>query len=292
MSQSIELWTPVGRLVTGDVFKSRTTDLDGKPLVVKNGPNAGQQREEYYFGLAIAKNDPMLPGMIKQLTDLARAEWPRHFDPQGNLIARDFSFKWVDGDSTVANKKLKRPCDNEGWPGHIVFHFSTSIKPKCYLRDKAVDGAELSDPQSIKRGYYVQVNFVAKSNGSTESPGLYLNPRFVLMCGFGEEIVGGLDVASTLASLPPANLPPGASATPLANPNPGAHLPPATGVPGTLAAPTPPPVPGVAPPPDTGFARGPVRTMTPKANGATYEQYKTAGWTDEQMVAGGYLVIS
>ena len=287
--QVFEGWSPVGRVVSGGLFEPRTKDDKGQPLVVKNGPNAGQPREEYYFGLAIAKTDPLLPKMMADLNGVARAAWPRHFDAQGNLIARDFSLKVTDGDSVVPNKKLKRPCDNEGWPGHMVFHFSTSIAPKCYMKDKAVAGAELTDKQSIKRGYYVQVNFTAKSNNNPESPGIYLNPRFVLMCGYGPEIVGGLDVADTLASLPAAQLPPGASATPLANPNPGAHLPPANAVPGAPAAPA---APGLAPPPDTGFAKGPLRTMTPKAGAHTYEQYKQAGWTDEQMVAAGYLVIS
>ena len=33
--------TPVGRLVMGSLYKPQTTDADGKPLVVKSGPNAG-----------------------------------------------------------------------------------------------------------------------------------------------------------------------------------------------------------------------------------------------------------
>lgn len=50
-------------------------------------------------------------------------------------------------------------------------------------------------------------------------------------------------------------------------------------VPGAPAAPVAP----VAPP------AAPVRTMTAAANGATYESFRAAGWTDAQMVQAGYM---
>jgi len=31
--------------------------------------------------------------------------------------------------------------------------------------------------------------------------------------------------------------------------------------------------------------------MTAAAAGATYEQFVTGGWTDEQLIAGGYMVM-
>ena len=51
-------------------------------------------------------------------------------------------------------------------------------------------------------------------------------------------------------------------------------------------APIPAPVPVVAP-----VVVQPIKTMTAKAGGATYEAFITAGWTDEKMVAGGYMTI-
>jgi hypothetical protein len=40
-TQKIDILTPVGRLVAGDVFKANTVDPQGRPLTIKSGPNAG-----------------------------------------------------------------------------------------------------------------------------------------------------------------------------------------------------------------------------------------------------------
>ena len=55
MSEAISLLTPIGRMVAGSMYKPNDKAFDGSPLVVKSGPNAGQPRVEYYFGLAIPK---------------------------------------------------------------------------------------------------------------------------------------------------------------------------------------------------------------------------------------------
>ena len=51
-----QILTPVGRLVQGDCFEPQTTDAEGKPLLIKNGPNAGQPRVEYFMAIAVPKN--------------------------------------------------------------------------------------------------------------------------------------------------------------------------------------------------------------------------------------------
>lgn len=297
----VEFWTPVGRVVSGDLFNPRTTDADGNPLVVKNGPNAGQSRVEYYFALAIRKDDPQLSAFYQTLVGEARASFPHLFDAAGNCIHPSFSWKMTDGDSQVPNKKLKKPCDNEGWPGCFVFHFSTSLAPKCYERDKAVAGAELTDPSSIKRGYYVQVNGTVAGNGRTDSPGIYLNPRFVLKVAYGPEIISGPDVATAMTTAPAITaLPPGATTVPPAMST-------APALPGTaVAAPTTPaampPVapaaaavtPGMVPPPDhailTPPAAAPAKKMTGKQGGGTYEQMVAAGWTDALLIQHGFML--
>ena len=38
----LNLTTPVGRMVMGSLYTPETTDMLGKPLVVRSGPNAGQ----------------------------------------------------------------------------------------------------------------------------------------------------------------------------------------------------------------------------------------------------------
>lgn len=303
--QPVEFWTPVGRVVSGDVFKPRDKDMDGKPLVIKNGPNAGQPRVEYYFSLAIRKDNPDLPKFWQMLDAEAKAGFPHLFGADGKCLHPQFAWKYVDGDSQVPNKKLKKPCDNEGWPGCWVFHFSSSIAPKCYHRDKAVPGAELTDPESIKRGYYVQVNGTVAANGRTDSPGLYLNPRFVLLVAYGPEIVSGPDVAQAMTSAPPVGtLPPGASTAPVASANPAPGLPGAAGVP--ASTPSAPATPGTTPPPAHDFLNGPgtvaappaatvapppaAKKMTGKEGGGTYEQMIAAGWTDALLIQHGHML--
>ena len=48
--------TPVGRLVAGSPYKGSDKDAEGRPLVVKNGPDAGKPRLDFYFAVAIPKN--------------------------------------------------------------------------------------------------------------------------------------------------------------------------------------------------------------------------------------------
>ena len=43
--------SPAGRLVGGDCWTPDTTDYDGKPLTIKNGPNAGQPTVKYQLHL-------------------------------------------------------------------------------------------------------------------------------------------------------------------------------------------------------------------------------------------------
>ena len=68
--------SPVGRIVQGSMHKPKTTDINGLPLVYKTGASAGQPRVEYYFGLAIAKNDPGLAAFNASLGEAAGAGWP------------------------------------------------------------------------------------------------------------------------------------------------------------------------------------------------------------------------
>lgn len=61
---------------------------------------------------------------------------------------------------------------------------------------------------------------------------------------------------------------------------------PAAQAPAAQAAPAPVQPPA---PPVPGFVNGPAKRMTAKAQGASYDQFVTQGWTDEQMIAQGYL---
>ena len=53
--QRTNILFPVGRFVMGSLYKPRTTDAEGKPLVIKNGSDAGKPRVDYFIAVAIPK---------------------------------------------------------------------------------------------------------------------------------------------------------------------------------------------------------------------------------------------
>ena len=307
--QPINITSPVGRLVAGSLYKARTTDFDGNPLKVKTGPNAGQDRKDYFFAIAIPK--------AAGETHWSQTQWGQQIwtlghqaFPQG-AQRPDFAWKIDDGDSTVLNKRNKRPVDNEGYAGHWVLKLSGGFAPKVYRWEGGAAIQELT-PEYVKPGYYVEVNFNVAGNENQNNPGVYLNHSMVMFRGYGAEITFGPDVAS--AGFGVAPLPAGASAVPLASSSPlpilavpalpaTAQAPPPTVTPGAPASvspsspipvlpnpgfvqmPPPPPAAAVAAPPPP--AAGP--TMTPAANGITYQAYKAGGWSDEQLIANGLM---
>lgn len=307
----VNFTTPVGRLVMGSLYKPQTTDADNKPLLVKNGPNAGQPTVRYFFAVAVPKN----PGE----QHWASTEWGAKIwetghagFPQGQANAPTFAWKVVDGDSQIPNTKGKKPCDREGYPGNWVISFSSGFPPKIYNRDGS---AAIVEPDAVKLGYYVQVNGDVDANGNSMKPGVYINHNMVALSAYGPEIVVGPDVAS--AGFGAAALPAGASATPLASfappsaPAAPAYAPPAGApaapYPATGAMPmspsnpaflqVPPPVAPAAPamvaPPAPAAPVAPAPTapvMTPAANGVSYDAYRSAGWSDLQLRAAGMMV--
>ena len=59
-----------------------------------------------------------------------------------------------------------------------------------------------------------------------------------------------------------------------------------------VATPTPTPTPAPAPAPAPApVVVAPVKTMTAKANGATYEAFIANGWSDDKMIEGGYMEL-
>ena len=215
MAQSVTF--PVGRMVGGSLYKMQTTDADGKPLVVKTGPNAGQPRETVYFAVAIPKAGE---------THWAQTQWGKVLRAEGAAAfpqacqSPAFAWKVTDGDDQIPNKKGKRPCDQEGYPGHWVIRFGGGFLPKIY-RQEGSSFVQDARPDFVKPGYFVEVNASINGNGSSQQPGIYINPMMVCFRAYGPEIVIGPDVASAGFGL--SALPPGASMTPPA----GLPMPPA-----------------------------------------------------------------
>jgi hypothetical protein len=286
-NERIDFLTPVGRLVQGDCFKGQDKDAEGRPLVVKTGPNQGQPTVRYFVGLAIPKADPGWPELRAKIHRAAQEGFPQLFDAAGNCTHPQFAFKYLDGDSTIPDRRGNRPCDRPGFAGHWILRLSSGYAPQCYRKG----GKELiTDPSEIKRGYYVRVYGTVSGNGAVNQPGVFVNLGLVELIGYGEEIATGPDAAAVFGGAPVAALPPGASATPIAPPTsiaqpaaPGPHV--ATTLPNYNATPTPPAAELPAPAPD--FLQGPKTYPFPDGRQYTREQLIAAGWTEAQIAGLG-----
>jgi len=307
---------PVGRMVMGDLYEPRTTDAEGKPLVIKNGPDIGKARVDYFLAVAIPKN----PGEAawwstawgQKIMAAGAAAFPQAYQ------SPSFAWKVEDGDSAVPNKKGRKPCDNEGWKGCWVVKFSGGYAPRIVSADGS---QQITEKGAVKCGYYVQVFGNVSGNGSVSQPGVFVNHSGIALAGYGPEISFGPDMAAVGFGKGVA-LPPGASATPLAgafNPAPAAGpvampgMPAPVAMPAVAAAPTmvapntaflQPPVVGAVPgmvaampsPPAMqmpGLPPAPAEPqLTPKgvASGFTYAQYRAGNWTDEVLRQHGLIV--
>jgi hypothetical protein len=303
----MNITSPVGRIVSGSLYKPNNKDFDGNPLVTKTGPNAGQPRVEYFFGLAIPKGNER---------HWAETEWGAKIWQVGHLAfpqaARrpDFAWKITDGDSQVPNKRGHKPCDAEGNSGHWIIKFSGGYAPKVYAQENGTMVPVLEE-NYVKPGYWVQVAFNVDGNGNQNNSGVYLNPSMVCFRAYGQEIVSGPDVNE--AGFGAAPLPAGASLTPPAStvplpsapaipvvPNPGfvqmplptqplvtpsvSQVPQAASLPSPVAQVLPPA--GAIPVPP---APASPSKMTALAKGASREAFIAGGWTDEQLIASGYM---
>lgn len=309
--QKIEFLTPVGRIVAGDPFKANTKDAEGRPLVVKNGPNAGQPRVEYYIGVAIPKTDMGYNELYEIIYGAARAAFPNMFDAAGACINPKFSFKLTDGDSTVPNTKGIAPCAREGYKGHWIVNLSNGFPPKCYTQN---GDTLITDPAMLKKGYYVRVYGDVKSNGSLQQPGVFLNFSMIELVGYGEEIHSGPDGAAVFGGKPAGILPAGASATPIASTTTLAQPPAASaGVPqatppassNTQMVAPPDAAPAQTPAPAQDFLNPPASTPAPNVTptpapapagpaeikylhegvGYTQAQLTASGWTEAQITS-------
>ena len=307
-NERVVFTTPVGRLVGGSLYKPSTTDAEGKPLVTKTGPNAGQSRVEYYIAIAIPKGAETHWGQTAwgaPIWAAGHAAWPG-----GQAQHPTFAWKIEDGDSTIPNKKGKKPCDREGFPGHWILRFGGGYAPSVWNSDGS---APIQEQDAVKPGYYIQIRGSVSGNGSASQPGIYLNHDKVALAGFGPEIrtgedvgqagfgkgvdlpagasrvpVGGMAEGAAPAPAPAPVAPPVAApvappvAPPAADPAPVAVAP----HPGFLTAAPPPPV---AAPPAAAPPAAPARVMLPGAGGVAYEAFIASGWTDALLVQHGKM---
>lgn len=273
-----EILLPVGRMIGGSLYKPQPkTDNFGKPKL----DATGKQITGFNFGVAIAK----LPGH----THWAQTEWGAQIRQVGATAYPGicdtplFAWKITDGDSQVPNKKNRKPCDQEGQPGHWVLWFSQGWAPKIC---DATGAREIVEPDTVMPGDFVQVFCSVKGNAPSATPGVYLNPLAVAHAGysplgriqtnqvdttsvgFGAAPVAGVLAAPVgmVAAAPAAAVPPPATPT---------YAPPAAN-------------PAFLVPPPPAVASPPAAPTFPMVRGdATYNAHIAGGWTDALLVQHG-----
>jgi len=263
---------PVGRLVSGDLYEAQKTDMQGNPLRINSGPNAGKDRVNYFFALAIPKTPGVQhwghePGWGQKIWALGNSYWP-----QGQAVNNPrFAWKIDDGDSQTPNEAGRKNADKEGYPGHWVLKFGSMFPTKVFDEQ----GNPMLQPGLIKRGFYIEVWGSVESNGNAQKPGIYLNHNMVAYRAPGKEILAGPDPRAVGFGRSP--LPAGVTAAPLPGNTanlPGAPppVPGAPPVPGNAPPAYPPPVPGAAPggapatpPPPVGVTPNPAFIAPPAA---------------------------
>lgn len=221
MSQTVgnltNLFTPGGRFVSGDLDRKQDKDYENKPIP--------PEEQEYYFAVAVPKNQPGVDELLGQLHGLAAQAYGQapQLLAQVNmgLKATGFSWKIEDGDVVKIDQSTGQPKKiPEYIAGCYIFKFRTKYEfGACDLNGTNINRAD------IKRGDYVDVMFTAAPNGRYDgNAGIILYPNAIRRLGYGEAISGAVD-ASTAFSGHAANVPPGATAAPTA----GGATPPAQG---------------------------------------------------------------
>jgi hypothetical protein len=295
MSEVIYKTTPVGRMVQGHPMLENTKNMKGGQLTDKQG----NPRSEYFFAIAISKQDPG----VNELIQLAQATAQQAF-PQGQYNNPDFSWKIIDGDAPANREK-------EGFAGCWVFRCTNGWQPKCFTKDGE---ALIMDQSQLKRGYFIRASISFKGNDDLTKPGIFINCGAVELFSYGQEIQGGPDGAAIFGSTKPTYLPPGMTDAPVSN-TPGINhgspftqqtspftqqTPPAQGGGSPFTQQTPAPVglplpnqPGnfLNPPPPTEPQPTPGYKMAPTAPG-TYAEFLKAGWNDQQLIQAGHLILN
>lgn len=262
---------PVGRLVMGNVHEGNDKDSEGQPLV----DSKGQPYRKFFMAFAIKKT----PGRTWQ-----QEEWGAKIYAAGKVAdpvrhtTDKFSWKVDDGDSLVPNSKGRRNCDTEGFPGHWIVKCDGYYAPKlCQFEN----GITVPLTRTINLGDYAQAVVAIDSNGRKDhNAGIKVYPEAVGFVQEGQRINRAADFTSLGFGQGVAQF---QAATPKPTPTGGFTPTPTV---------TPPQVP-VVPQPQFLVAKTTAfkPAMTAKANGATYEQFKAAGWTDQQLLEQDYIEI-
>lgn len=243
MGTPVEVTFPTGRMVEGSLY-----ELNERKDKKTNQPKIGRDGlpiKQCYFALAIAK----VPGQAWHAT-----EWGQKLLQVGAAAFPNFyqhpSFAWkvIDGDSPTSSQPgAAAPNSKEGWPGHWVIKFSSGFAPSVFTRGSDGKPVEMTQKDAVNPGDYIQVAGTIAGNDSTDSPGIYVNHRMVMVQGYGARIrTTGMPDPTKAGFDAAPQLPAGASLTPIGTAMPGlpGAVPSAAALPGMPAMPG---LPGAAP---------------------------------------------
>jgi hypothetical protein len=167
--------SPVGRIVQGDLFEGSTNGYQNKPYGLRQD---GSVIKKWFIALAIEKNNPDLAKFMQDLLGQARQAWPTF---HGNHLDNNvFKSKIADGDAT----------DDQNMKGCVIFKLESQYPPTIFAPDcKRV----ITNPEEVKRGYYIQVAGSYETNGDNQKPGMKFWLQKVLFKYAGTEIKGSSD---------------------------------------------------------------------------------------------------
>ena len=179
-----DILTTVGRLVSGHpMVMHAANDNKGVQKTFKDGSLMFTQS----VGIAFAKGAE---------THWNQTQWgmaiyaaAQAAFPQGQHGAPTFAWKITDGDSAVPNKKGNKPCDREGYPGHWVLFATSCFPTPTYHAGRYAAHEVIQNKDEIKAGDYVRLSFNVSGNGSTDSPGMYINPVMLELTRAGIQII-------------------------------------------------------------------------------------------------------
>jgi len=169
------LISPVGRIVQGDLFEGSTNGYQNKPYGLRQD---GSAIKKWFIALAIEKTNPDLGKFMQTLLGLAAQAWPTF---RGNHLDNNaFKSKIADGDAT----------DDPNMKGCVIFKMESQYPPTIFAPDCQ---RVITNPEEVKRGYYIQVAGTYQTNGDNQKPGMKFWLQKVLFKYAGEEIRGSSD---------------------------------------------------------------------------------------------------
>jgi hypothetical protein len=179
---SVEFTTPAGRIVWGHPLRPRkVVDLQTNQVRKKED---GSDREQWTFGLAIPKEE--CKAFFEAMQSAAAEDFPK--GPPDN-----FAWKYKCGDSGTDGKGNPLSAKT-GYAGCNIFTLSTEWQSPSYYAYNHSAGKWEDGGDDLKCGDFVRVVVDIASHKATVNlgrPGLYVNPKTVLLHERGDEIKTG-----------------------------------------------------------------------------------------------------